>query len=785
MKVDSVLSHLLAKSTPLETLTHHSALTMRMVTPLRDRVGRLRFLPKGLIEDFWSIVKKSALCHDCGKVMAGFQDMITGRATSWGQRHEVASLAWLPCLIDDAEELAWVAVGVATHHRALTNDSEEAGKQSLWSQYYGLTSEEFAHSLGAVSASDAANLAVWLAKTMEVPQRAGVGDVHTTAHRLLEELMERWEDPVSAEIGLAGVMLQAAVTTADHLASAKGDVVVEQPLNADFATKLRRRHATLRLHQESAADHLGHIVVRAPTGSGKTKSGLLWAGAQTTDIAQATEGTPRVFYTLPFLAAINAMTQTISGEPDGIGDTAQVGVAHSRSGSYYLKACEDDSTSPVQQARKAVARREATRLFREPIRITTPYQLLRGTLAGPVHSGILLDAVNSVFIFDELHAYDPRRLGFILATMEFLDHVGSRIGILSATLPDILLDTIRESLPDISIVDGAGQGHPPRHRIRTHDHHLASDESLNAMAEQLQLGRSVLVVANNVKDAQHLYEKLAPAVEQRYGPEAAVLLHARFKRGDRSNIEQRLAERYRSGQQRLPGLVVGTQCVEVSLDIDMDVLYTSAAPLEALLQRFGRVNRLAILDPVDVHICQPQYTERKSSLYADGVYPHDPVQAAWRILCQANGDLVADQSINTWLNTVYDGDPGQAWQKEVRRHRDDFTRAFLTFTQPFDDRTHLEKAFDKLFDGTEAIMQADKDSYTAALAQDRKPSVGRLLGDEYLLPLPYNGATWAATWDKDLKVNVVDGEYDPKLGLTKLHPRTGGTGWFDLGEVLL
>lgn len=57
-------------------------------------------------------------------------------------------------------------------------------------------------------------------------------------------------------------------------------------------------------------------------------------------------------------------------------------------------------------------------------------------------------------------------------------------------------------------------------------------------------------------------------------------------------------------------------------------------------------------------------------------------------------------------------------------------------------------------------MQADKDSYAAALTQDRKPSVGRLLGDEYLLPLPYNGATWAATWDKDLKVNVVDGEYD-------------------------
>jgi CRISPR-associated endonuclease/helicase Cas3 len=68
---------------------------------------------------------------------------------------------------------------------------------------------------------------------------------------------------------------------------------------------------------------------------------------------------------------------------------------------------ETADNNRVSAAHKAVSRTAATRLFRELVRVGTPYQLLRGALAGPAYSSILVDAVNSVFVFDELHAYEP------------------------------------------------------------------------------------------------------------------------------------------------------------------------------------------------------------------------------------------------------------------------------------------------------------------------------------------------------------------------------------------
>jgi CRISPR-associated endonuclease/helicase Cas3 len=143
---------------------------------------------------------------------------------------------------------------------------------------------------------------------------------------------------------------------------------------------------------------------------------LLWAARQVEAVRAARGGQPRVFYTLPYLASINAMADRLG---DGLGDRDLVGVAHSRAALYHLSRslCDDDvsTAGAAGLAGKAVSRAAATRLFRELVRVGTPYQLLRGALAGPAHSGILVDCANSVFILDELHAYDARRLGFILA----------------------------------------------------------------------------------------------------------------------------------------------------------------------------------------------------------------------------------------------------------------------------------------------------------------------------------------------------------------------------------
>ena len=119
----------------------------------------------------------------------------------------------------------------------------------------------------------------------------------------------------------------------------------------------------------------------------------------------------------------------------------QVGVVHSRAASFHLSraACDDQDPSQVQSSKtqelqerehasRAVAKANASRLFRELVRVTTPYQLLRGALGGTAHAATLIDTANSVFVFDELHAYEPARLGMILAMMNQWVQLGGCTG---------------------------------------------------------------------------------------------------------------------------------------------------------------------------------------------------------------------------------------------------------------------------------------------------------------------------------------------------------------------
>ena len=789
------LDHILAKSRPPETLVAHLAATLTAARKLRQRVGDLRFLPEDLRPRFWDIVEMAAVAHDLGKIPDGFQAVLCGRSPYWAQRHEIVSLGWLRSMVGDDSDREWIAAGIATHHRAITGESES--KPTLATLYGGMDESTLRAGIAAVSVAGVEGISRWLAAAHSGFGDNVVNDPVKDAFDELQRLFVRWRR-VSPEVGLAAIMLQAAVTTADHLASAHGDLDIAQPLDGDHVRGLVDRmngsDRPLKPHQTTILDTMSeHVIVRSPTGSGKTITAQLWIGRQVDAIAAATGGSPRVLWTLPYLASINAAVGTLGGTRDGVGKADAVGAAHSRSATYYFHVDNCDEGEDGQgaarmsadRARKAVARRQATQLFNEAIRVTTPYQLLRGALAGPAHSGILLDAANSVFVFDELHAYEPRRLGFILAMMRFLHHIGSRICVLSATMPDLLLELLGECLPGITTIEGHGSGYPARHRLHIHDPHLTDATTIDAIRRRINAGDAVLVVANNVADAQTLHAELGPDARRIHGNDAAsILLHSRFKRVDRADIEKILIERYRTGESRCGGLVIATQCVEVSLDIDMDTMFTSAATLEAIMQRMGRVNRVAARPPADIHIHHPEYRQRRKnnpSEYADGVYDKESVAAAMNIL-QRHDDAVVDETdITAWLNEIYSGQFGVAWTEQVRTADRDFTKTLLNFRKPFEARDALREQFDSMFEGKEAVLSEDRESYAALLASPGGKRAGRLLASDLLIPLP----SWApTTWDKELKVYVVNGDYDPELGLTEVHREPNNPNqWYESGEV--
>ena len=128
-----------------------------------------------------------------------------------------------------------------------------------------------------------------------------------------------------------------------------------------------------------------------------------------------------------------------------------------------------------------------------------------------------------------------------------------------------------------------------------------------------------------------------------------MLIHSRFKRGRRSELEHILQQEFNTATEAC--IVVSTQVVEVSLDISFDIMITECAPIDALIQRFGRINRkrtektigqykpVYVLKPTDdikeakpysLHILKRSYDalpegslleERKMQALIDNVYP--------------------------------------------------------------------------------------------------------------------------------------------------------------------
>ncbi|MET9535313.1 CRISPR-associated helicase Cas3' [Streptomyces sp. NPDC006649] len=791
-------------TSPGELLTSHLENTLHAVLRIQERVGRIPGLPDG----FWTWAALAALLHDAGKLPHGFQRMIGNTREPpqiWGERHEVLSLGFVSLLLSrlPAQERRWVAAVVAGHHRSFTGGAD-ARKLPVFTQYGSDTAGEFTARFLPADEEQFSRLLGWLHRTAragslpvdEEAPAAGLSELTAQAHQLLDELMDRWTYPLGYGEedgdGLLAALLLGAVTMADHLSSAHASLHQRHPLphdyRAGFAERLAAKGHAVRPQQETAGETHGHLLLRSWTASGKTEGSLLWARTQIDDLALHTGGNPRLFYVLPYLASINAMTDRLRQEleaPDGIG------VAHSKAASYHLArsladGCAHDEVRS-DAAGKAHSRAEATKNFLELVRVGTPYQLLRGALAGPVHSSIMVDSANSVFILDELHAFDARRLGMILAMMRLWARTGGRVAVLSATLPTALAELVTGALQQpVSLVEPPGAvPAPARHRIHTRLDHLTDEASVAEIQARLIEGRSVLVVANNVKDAIFLYEALAPLCTRLHGEDSAYLLHSRFRRVDRNTIESRIMNRFEAGGPRRPGLLVGTQALEVSLNIDLDLCHTSAADLEALLQRFGRANRIGALPAVPVVVHQPAYGTRRGAgraLWADGVYEEAPTRLAWDILTQHDGEIVDEGKTTTWLDQVYASDWGKQWHSDVKSHQRDFEDAFLTFTQPFDDRTALAESFDAQFDGTEAILSTDREDYRAAL--DNAPGstkTGRLLADEYLIPMPH-WATGLSRYEKKLKVRVIDGDYDPVLGLLSVKGLAQET--YRPGEVL-
>jgi CRISPR-associated endonuclease/helicase Cas3 len=321
----------------------------------------------------------------------------------------------------------------------------------------------------------------------------------------------------------------------------------------------------LRPFQERVARAEPRItLVRAGCGTGKTTAAYLWASRHA--------AARKLFFCYPTTGT------TTEGYRDYVmPDDIEAALIHSRAevDLEELAAapdCEEDDRLRI----------EALAAWDVPMVVCTADTVL-GLVQNSRRGLFSFPAIgNGAFVFDEVHAYDERMFGALLRFLDAFRRVP--VLLMTASLPQNRLGALsdlavrlRDTLVD---VEGAHDLESiPRYRLGIR----GVEDAWNEAAKVLGGGGKVLWVANTVERA------VARAQEARARGLAPVhLYHSRYRYCDRVQKHRAIIEAFRRDA---PALAITTQVCEISLDLSSDLLVTEMAPVPALIQRMGRLNR--------------------------------------------------------------------------------------------------------------------------------------------------------------------------------------------------
>lgn len=731
----------------------------------------------------WHILFWAALMHDWGKAARGFQARLRG-GKRWEHRHEVLSLAFLDWIAGGfaREEQVWVAAAVASHHKdadeirqlypppdemddedqvaALVAELDEATVRGLW-RWLDECAAAWIEELGLSEAGvTLPALPDPQAAVAQVRQQGAARIRHwLKLYRRFVRSIERGlplasggEEGRERSLVLGTLALRGHLINADHSASAHAGSLPHVRFDADAILVSRGlSRGDLFEHQNRAGATVGSALLTAPTGSGKTEAALLWATRQASD----GRAVPRLFYTLPYQASMNAMKLRLE---ESFG-AKMVGLQHGRGLLALYRMLLDRDYGPREAARRARQMRDLVRLNYPPVRVLSPYQMLKGMYRLKGYEALLTDYHDAVFIFDEIHAYEVERLALILRTIEYLaQNYRARFLIMSATFPALIKHWLRQALgkPVEIMAAPALFDAFKRHQICLLDGELLSEAGLERIAADAQAGKSVLAVCNLVDRAQAVYRELEWLKERGIHVE---LLHGRFNVRDRLDKEKLVREcAGAKSAQRRPIVLVATQVVEVSLDIDLDTIYTDPAPLEALVQRFGRVNRQRRERLVPVHVYrQPD----------DGQHIYDAalVKGTLEILDRENNQPLDESAVGRWLNEIYAGEVAEQWEAAYRHAATEFEATCIQTLRPFQADEHLEDLFYQAFDGLEVLPEPLYDAYRALKEDDP------IRANEVLVPISWGRYQALANEGRVLprergEPYIVQALYSSEMGLT-------------------
>jgi CRISPR-associated endonuclease/helicase Cas3 len=360
-----------------------------------------------------------------------------------------------------------------------------------------------------------------------------------------------------------------------------------------------REHELYPLSKIPANDARVHTLVTAPTGAGKTDF-----------LLRRCKG--RVFYTLPFQASLNAMYDRIK---ENLKNTnAQVHILHAASA---LKEEGGEIEEKIMQ-----------RHIGSSIKVLTPHQMASLVFATKGFEAMLVDLKGCDIILDEIHTYSETTQAIVLKIVEILYSLNCRIHIGTATMPTIMYNYLLQILGGKENVYEVRLTTEELNRFNRHIVYKAdSFHSLRpAINDAIAQKQKILIVCNQVSRSQELYD----ALHDKYPNVNKMLIHSRFKRAQRSDLEAALKE--------------------VSLDISFDLMITECAPIDALIQRFGRINRKRTLETINnykpIYILPPPEDESSALPYTLEI-----LKRSYSAL--PNGEVLLERNLQNLIDNVY------------------------------------------------------------------------------------------------------------------------------------
>ena len=383
-------------------------------------------------------------------------------------------------------------------------------------------------------------------------------------------------------------------------------------------------------------------IIEAPMGEGKTEAAF-YTAARLCNRDEARG----IYMALPSQATSNQIHIRLNSLLSDL----HYGDSRLLHGSAFLMQNLPDKYSTEDEATAAKWTRPSRMGLLGANAVGTVDQVMASVLRAKFGMVRLAGLSNKILIIDEIHAYDLYMSQIIEILLRWCHDLRIPVILLSATMqmaqkkrylacfdideareidnsyPLITQVMANQELKQVS-VDASAHYYYKMNPVRIE---YDANRIAKAAADATAQGGCIAVMVNTVTHAQEIYD----AIKQYANEDMTVrLFHSRFPLGRRAEIEKECISLFGRDRTHRPrrAVLIATQVVEQSIDLDFDGMFSELAPIDLLLQRAGRLHRHReyerpglFQEPI-MHIIMPPdtATDKLDQRFGPSGYVYDP-----------------------------------------------------------------------------------------------------------------------------------------------------------------